>query len=179
MSTTTTNPIVTKTHENLIGPKSAAGFSTCGTYRYWLRRTWDESREPVVFLMLNPSTADESKNDPTVARCCNFAQAWGAGGLVVLNLFALRSTDPKGLYACPDPVGPSNDFAILTATEGRRVVAAWGCHGAYKNRDLAVMNLLAHRPVECLKVTKDGHPSHPLYLRGDSVPMSYTPRASR
>lgn len=174
MSTTAT--IVTKTSPDLIGTRSAAGFSECGAYRYWLKRTWDDSLPVVVFLMLNPSTADHEKNDPTVARCCAFAAAWGAGGLVVLNLFALRSTDPRALYAHPDPVGPANDAVIWQATAGRQVVAAWGCHGAYRDRDLAVMNQLAHRPVECLKLTKDGHPGHPLYLRADSVPMPYTPR---
>lgn len=137
-------------------------------YRYRLWRRWGE--EPsVCFLMLNPSTADEYELDPTLRRCAGFAKRWGAGGIEILNLFALRSTDPDGIYTMDDPVGPDNDRTIRAlASVTPEIVVAWGVHGSWMNRAEAVLEIL--RQTECvplcLGVTKDGHPRHPLYLRG-------------
>ena len=153
--------------------KSSAGFSDCRRYRYWLSRWWDERREPLVVIGLNPSTADETADDPTIRRCIGYAKAWGHGGLVMLNLFAFRATDPRDMRAATDPVGPANDVTLTTQTEGRRVLCAWGAHGGHLNRARRVAHLLAGRDLVCLGRTKDGYPKHPLYLRADLVPEPY------
>lgn len=152
-----------------------ASFSPCGLYRYRLWRTWDSRNPPLVFCMLNPSTADAEQDDPTVARCSERARRLGHGGLEVVNLFALRSTDPKALYGHADPVGPENDSAILGAAERGKIVCAWGNHGRLRGRDKAVLKLLraAGALAFALKISKDGHPSHPLYLSYDLRPEPY------
>lgn len=109
---------------------SGAAFSGNREYRYRLWRTWDSATLPALFILLNPSTADETKNDPTVERCERRARTMGFGGLVVANLFALRSTDPKALYSHPDPVGEINDLAILSAAVNAGIIiCGWGRHG--------------------------------------------------
>lgn len=125
--------------------------------------------------MLNPSTADETHLDPTVTRCCGYARRWGYGAIEVVNIFAYRSTDPKGLLAVADPVGEENDQHILAAVEDAAlVVAAWGVHGALQDRGRIVQDLIADRcALTSLGVTKDGHPRHPLYLRADAVPVPF------
>lgn len=152
---------------------TGATFSPCGAYRYRLWRYW--SGEPaVLFLMLNPSTADETVNDPTVERCQRRAKAMGAGGLQVANIFALRSTDPGALYAADDPVGPDNDAAILAAArECAQVICAWGVHGEYRGRGNAVLAMLRTAGItpHCLGTTKDGHPRHPLYVSYGVTPV--------
>jgi hypothetical protein len=152
---------------------STATFSPCNRYRYTLTRTWDANVPPVVFCMLNPSTATADRNDPTITRCIDFAQCWGHGGLVVVNIFAYRSTDPDILRSLPDPIGPDNDEAILRETFDRRTIAAWGCDGKLDGRGAAVLRLLGGRRVECLKATKEGHPQHPLYMPAATVPVPY------
>lgn len=151
-------------------------FSPCRRWRYALRRVWDRTRAPLVVIGLNPSTADETHNDPTVRRCIDYALGWNTGGLVMLNAFAFRSTDPRGLRTVDDPVGPDNDATLDAETRGRLVVCAWGVHAAPFGRDRAVLALLAGRELHALGVTKDGHPRHPLYLRRDAVPTPYPPR---
>lgn len=137
-------------------------------YRYVLWRTWHQGRRTLVFIMLNPSTADEETNDPTVERCQRRAAALDYGGLVVLNIFALRATDPGILYRAKDPVGPQNDEWILGAARSDRdIVCAWGAHGALGGRGTAVRKLLAAaspRSIYHLGMTKEGHPRHPLYV---------------
>lgn len=160
----------------LIAPtKPPAAFDPTRTYRYSLYREWGDPSHKAVFVMLNPSTADEVRLDPTVTRCCGYARRWGYGCIEVVNIFALRSTDPKGLLAVEDPVGPENDRHILAAVaDAALVVAAWGVHGALQGRDRIVRGLLADRCVlYCLGTTKDGHPKHPLYLRRDVVPVLF------
>jgi hypothetical protein len=123
--------------------------------------------------MLNPSTADEIDNDPTVARCERRAMDLGYGGLEVVNLFALRSTDPEPLYTHPDPVGPENDKAILDAVTGAGlVVCAWGKHGKLLQRAAHVLRLLRNAgvTVHCLKLNQDRTPTHPLYVGYDIQP---------
>ena len=116
-----------------------------------------------MFVGLNPSTADETKDDNTVRRCIGFAKDWGFGSLVLVNLFAYRSTDPNALLLVADPVGAENDTYILAASRAvERVVVAWGTKGTLLGRDKRVASLLPHS--HCLGVTKSGHPKHPLYL---------------
>lgn len=155
---------------------ATAVFSPCRAYRYQLSRVWDAAAPRVNFLMLNPSTADAFVLDPTVRRCVGFAQAWGAGSLTVTNCFALRSTDPAGLRAVADPVGPDNDASIVSAaTAADTVIAAWGVHATYLDRERHVRELLrtADVTLHTLRLTKHGHPGHPLYLPGTSEPVAW------
>ncbi len=141
---------------------SWAMFSPCRTHRFVLGRKWSD-KPLVMFIGLNPSTADETKNDPTVRRCIGYAKDWGYGGLLMTNIFAYRSTDPKHLLECQDPIGPGNDEALLQCyTEADVAIAAWGTHGTLMDRHLAIRKLLPK--LHYLKLTKDGHPGHPLYL---------------
>ena len=153
--------------------KRTAEISQCGRYRYRLERWWDENRPAVMFVMLNPSTADAFQDDRTISRCIAFARQWGYGGLLVGNLFALRSTDPKALRRCDDPVGPLNDGALLDMAENAAlVIAAWGTKGTFLRRNEAVLQLLPML-VYALKLTQDGHPRHPLYLPSGLKPFPY------
>lgn len=155
-----------------------ATFSPCGTYRYALTR--GPLNRPAVFVMLNPSTADAFSADPTIRRCLGFARSWGYDGLIVVNAFALRSTDPSALRIHPDPVGPDNDavLASLVGSTTGPVVVAWGVHAELHGRAGRMLQLIAEAGMEplCLGTTQGGHPRHPLYIRGDTVPVPYTPR---
>lgn len=150
-----------------------ATFSPCRTWRYELWRRW--GREPeryCAFIGLNPSTADETNDDPTIRRCIGFAKRWGFSGLYMLNLFAFRSTDPTGLKTANDPVGPENNLHLMRICDSAElVIAAWGVHGTYLDRHKKVLSLLG--PLHCLGTTKDGHPKHPLYLAGDTEPVLF------
>ena len=150
--------------------RSLAVYDPDREYRYLLTREWDPARPVWAVCMLNPSTADERVLDPTVTRVVRRAQADGAGAVWVLNLFALRSTDPRALYRHADPIGARNDAAIAwAARHADRFVVAWGTHGDLAGRDLHVLELLGSQPIERLgEPTKGGHPRHPLYLAGDT-----------
>jgi len=152
---------------------SGAEFSLCGRYRYLLWRTWS-TRPRVLWVMLNPSTADEQKNDPTVRRCIGFTQSWGYGGIVVANLYAFRATDPRDLPKDQDEaVGPRNVEALTEAAGlAEMVVAAWGQNAEPRHalRVSRLLTLAAGGRVFCLGRTKDGlFPRHPLYVRGDAM----------
>ena len=154
------------------GAQKSALISQCRRYRYNLTRTWDPSNRPICWIMLNPSTADAETDDRTISKICRFSRSWGAGGIVVVNLFALRSTDPDRLYETADRVGPLNDIEIMRAISGAsRIIAAWGCDGALGNRDRDVLAMLRGRMVECLVRTKGGHPGHPLYIQETTQPF--------
>lgn len=138
-----------------------------GRYRYLLWRRWAEA-DSLLFIMLNPSTADAAQDDPTIRRCIGFARRWGFGGVEVVNLFAWRATLPRELAKARDPVGPHNDRAIsLAVARSRAVIAAWGVHGALGDRDAQVAPLLAATRLRCLGLTRDGAPRHPLYVAGN------------
>jgi hypothetical protein len=141
-----------------------AVFSECRNYRYTLWRVWDEEIRPLNVIGLNPSTADENVDDPTIRRCIGFARDWGFGGLVMTNLFALRSTDPKILSRVDDPVGARNDHHLMLAATAGAPLAAWGAHPMAHERAVSVMESLSHLDVECLGLTKNGAPRHPLYV---------------
>lgn len=159
-------------HPNLLtrtpSPDAGAIFSECLRYRYHLWRQWREltaSAGFVLFAMLNPSTADEFKLDPTLTRCKGFTQRFGFSRFEVVNLFALRSTDPKALLSHPDPVGPSNDLVIKTCMEKATViVVGWGAFPLASWRAKQVFELAQGKPLHCLGTTQAGHPRHPLYL---------------
>jgi len=155
---------------------SEAVYSPCERYRYLLTRVWDPAGRRALFVMLNPSTATEVRNDPTVERCERRARALGYGAFRVVNIFALRSTDPAALYAEPDPVGPENDGALRdSAGWADTVVCAWGTHGACQGRGAVVERLLraTGRSLWHLGLTQAGHPRHPLYVSYGQAPQPW------
>ena len=141
----------------------AALLSYDRVYRYSLLRRWDISKDNAVFIGLNPSTANETEDDPTIRRCVRFAADWGYGGLCMINLFAFRATDPADMQTAAEPVGPLNDEHIKALT-GRSgiVIAAWGMGGGFQNRGSIVRRMLPG--LHILRLTKGGYPAHPLYL---------------
>jgi hypothetical protein len=143
-----------------------ATLSPEGWYRYNLWRWWGKGTGLVCWVMLNPSTADSFVDDPTIRRCIGFSRAWGYGGLVVVNLFALRSTDPKALLKHADPIGLRNHEAIIDAIKGADlVVAAWGSFKVKRSRpSIDSYCYMLEKPLRCLGTTKDGSPRHPLYV---------------
>lgn len=156
--------------------ESGATFSPCRRWRYLLWRRWDASRPVANFLMLNPSTADEVKLDPTCSRARDYAERWGYGALIVTNVFGWRATDPDNMKAAADPVGPGNDAAIARAArESAIVVCAWGNHGAHRERAKTVVGILLRNNVKlhALRVNANGEPAHPLYLPGKLKPVSW------
>jgi hypothetical protein len=149
---------------------SGAVFTACRRWRYLLWRRWDPALPVANFLMLNPSTADELKLDPSCTRARLYAERWGYGALIVTNIFGWRATDPAQMKAVRDPVGRGNNRAILRAAlESQLVVCAWGNHGAHLGRSQHVLALLrdAAVPLHALRVNGAGEPAHPLYLPGN------------
>lgn len=137
-------------------------------YRYRLWRTYDVEKPTLAWLMLNPSTADETTNDPTIRRCLGYMEDWGFGTIVVGNLFALRATDPSELRQHPNPVGPENDDHLRDiCDEADKVIAAWGANGDYQDRGSEVAEML-DVDLYALGTTQDGQPVHPLYQPSDA-----------
>lgn len=133
-------------------------------YRYTLWRRWSEGHRYVNFICLNPSTADEHKNDRTIVKCMKFARSWGYDAMCVTNLFAYRATNPKVMMAFPDPIGYGNNRHILNIAKGASlIVAAWSQYGNFLHRSTAVRNLLEGHKLHYLRIT-NGEPWHPLYL---------------
>ncbi len=159
--------------------ETGAEFSLDRVYRYRLWRRWADG--PCLMVVgLNPSTADETSDDPTVRRCIGYARRWGFAGLRMLNLFALRSTDPRRLYQAADPLGPRNLTTIqhearATLAADGAVLAAWGNHGRLDDHARQLRDLLARSgiPAACLGLTRIGEPRHPLYLRADATPLPF------
>lgn len=153
-----------------------AVISDCGKYRYLLRRTWDYDRIRVLFVMLNPSTADAKVDDPTIHSCVRLCRAWGYGSFEVINLFGLRATDPSELSKAHDVVGPDNDRIAAVAVERCDVpICAWGAHKMAESRASEIKNLITSRrpTVFCLGTTKGGAPKHPLYIKTGTPLMVY------
>jgi hypothetical protein len=148
----------------------SALISPCGLYRYRLERRWGP--EPSLpFCLLNPSTADAERDDPTIRRCVGFARREGAGGIVVVNKYAFRASTPSALWAAPDPFGPDNDRVLAevsraAAATGMPIVCGWGTLGNNSNRHIHILQQSGARLV-CLGWTKGGAPRHPLYVRND------------
>ena len=141
-----------------------ATFSNCRKYRYSLSRIWDKKKKLVLFIGLNPSTANEEVDDPTIRRCVNYVQNWGYGGLIMVNLFAYRVMLPSGLKKVKYPIGEDNDKYIMTLSKKADItIAAWGNNGNLYGRDKQVFDLIPN--LMCLKLNKSGQPAHPLYLK--------------
>jgi hypothetical protein len=161
---------------SLVKNESGAEFSHCRRWRYLLWRRWDEAKPAANFLMLNPSTADEVKLDPSCTRARVYAERWGFGALIVTNIFGWRATDPEAMKSVRDPVGRGNDAAILRAArEAAVVVCAWGNHGAHRERGEQVVKALRLSKIQLhyLKMNGAGHPAHPLYLPGTLEPVRW------
>ena len=157
-----------------------ATISPCGQYRYTLTRPAKQLNPTgvsAVFCMLNPSTADATEDDPTIRRCRGFSERWDCNGIVVVNLYALRSTDPKGLWRHPDPIGPENRFWLdRIAREFGDVVCAWGANARPEHVEEAVaLFRIARARLWCLGTTRSGAPRHPLYVRGDQPLVRWSP----
>jgi hypothetical protein len=158
--------------------EQSAVISTCGRYRYLLTRRVGPGPRTATFIMLNPSTADATNDDPTTRRCIGFARHWGCGKFIVLNLFAVRATAPSDMKSAKDPVGPENkqwfDQTLRGSSNGP-AICAWGVHGAHMDQDLTVLEWLASScKLKALGITRDGHPRHPLYVpyAADLVPFT-------
>ncbi|MGL4235155.1 DUF1643 domain-containing protein [Tabrizicola sp.] len=151
---------------------SEAVYSDCEKYRYLLTRVWGAGQK-ALFVMLNPSTATEVQNDPTVERCERRARALGFGAFRVTNIFAFRATDPRVMRAVDDPVGPANDAAILeSAPWADKIICAWGNHGLHLDRGAKVEALLRNTGAALfhLGITGQSQPRHPLYVSYDQQP---------
>ena len=155
-----------------------AKLDPAGRYRYQLWRTWEPKGPVVGFVGLNPSTADATTDDPTLRRLMGFARGWGYGGLVLVNLYALRATDPTELWRADDPVGPQTDEMLRRAFERvEEIVLCWGKPGSKGDRAAQVLGWLNDLdvPLRCLGCNMDGSPKHPLYLRKDTQRIPYPP----
>lgn len=150
-------------------------FSKDGKYRYLLSRIWDNSLPKITFIMLNPSTADGTKDDPTISKCIYYARTWGYGGLYVGNLFAFKATYPEDLLKTEEPVGQDCDHYLFWMKDrSELVLAAWGNHGPFKNRASAVCHMIGK--LYCLDITNSGQPKHLLYLSNRLRPIPYATR---
>jgi hypothetical protein len=160
----------------MLASASGATFSPCRRWRTLLWRRWDESKTAANFLMLNPSTADETVLDPTCSRARDYAARWGYGALLVTNVFSWRATEPGEMKAVKDPVGKGNDAAILRAAKASElVVCAWGNHGVHLERSAQVKGLLrkAGIALHVLRLNANGEPAHPLYLPASLRPVPW------
>lgn len=156
----------------LANEAAGAVFSDDRRYRYLLWRQWSGVERLVLFVALNPSTADERDDDPTIRRCRGYARAWGASGFMVANLFAFRATRPVDLLSALEPVGKDNDSWLqLASLVSATTVACWGNHGRHLDRSACVLRLL--KPVTVLKVNRTGEPCHPLYLPQGLKPIAF------
>lgn len=170
--------VIYQIEQDLSGGSASAVFDTSETYRYLLTRVWTPGLPIACWVMLNPSTADAARTDNTLRRVVAFSAAAGCGGCSIVNLFALRSTDPRNLAAHPDPVGPLNDVFLRRAvhtTNGGPVIAGWGAAGTLHGRADAVLGRLRADGIDvhCYGRTSPAsgrQPRHPLYLSGDAAP---------
>jgi hypothetical protein len=145
----------------------SATFDSTGCYRYYLGRHWSQAGSSLTIIMLNPSQADASRDDPTLRRCIGLAQGWGFGAIAVVNLFAYRSPHPRVLRQVADPIGPGNNAALAEATQqADQILLAWGNWGGWLARDRAVLELLIphQAKLRCLGRNRTGQPRHPLYI---------------
>jgi len=178
------------TDEELDKVKTDAYISDCTKYRYWLTRVWDKDLPRVMYVLLNPSTADHTINDPTVRKCMGFAKGWGYGSIEIVNLYAYRATKPANLhqmikgfngskgsdnkkYCCP--IGPENDKHIKEASErADLIVVGWGNNASrYRSRREDVLELLKGKEIKCISITAEIQPCHPLMLAFETERIDY------
>ena len=163
---------------NLVMIKSTAKISGCGLYRYSLTRIWDKDKPKVMFIMLNPSTADGERDDPTIRRCIGYARDWGYGGFYVCNLFGYRATEPTDLLNVKDPIGELNlDYIKAKSKKVDKVVCAWGNKPILKRllqdtSALEMLKFIKHK-LYFLELSKEGVPKHPLYLKSELKPIKW------
>lgn len=153
-----------------------AVISDCGKYRYLLRRTWDGKKPRALIVMLNPSTADARKDDPTIRSCVRLTSALGYGSMEVVNLYGLRATDPAELQKADDPQGPNNERVVIAAINRCDVViCAWGAHAmAERHHTFLLGHIRSRRPAAyCFGKTKHGAPKHPLYVKSGTALETY------
>ncbi|MEM7769975.1 MAG: DUF1643 domain-containing protein [Cyanobacteria bacterium P01_E01_bin.6] len=149
-------------------------FSPCKNYRYSLWRIWDTNQPIVLFIGLNPSTADANYNDPTIRRCISFAKHWDYGGIYVANLFAWRTPHPSVLKKTPNPIGNKTNYWLAKLNNDTHLtIACWGNHGNFRHRDKDILTMLPD--LHCLRITKKGNPAHPLYLAKTLLPIPFNP----
>lgn len=152
--------------------EKGAVISEDNLYRYALWRIWDKPSGLVTFIALNPSTADDDKDDQTIKRMHSYTEAWGYGGFNVVNLFAYRSTDPNELTAIDEPIGSDNDAWIKKLTSDSNLnVVCWGNTGDLDKRDKQVLKLI--KDPHCIDINKTGQPAHPLMLKESLIPKPY------
>lgn len=159
---------------------AGAEFDRTRRYRRRLWRRWSEGAGIAAFIMLNPSTADAGRDDPTVRRCAGFARDWGFAGFDVVNLYDFRATDPRDLFAAARPCSAANDHAIAAAARAAALtVAAWGAR-AEPARARAACKIVGREGarLHALALTKVGQPRHPLYLRRSCRPVLFRPGAA-
>lgn len=170
--------MITRSHQKG-DAASVANYSDCDRYRYALTRVWDEAALRLTYVMLNPSTATEVQNDPTIERCERRARALGYGGIRITNIFAWRDTDPKALKRAAAPIGPDNDRIVAEASSwGDLTLCGWGAHGTHMDRGAEIAELLrstGHR-LATLGLSKAGHPRHPLYISYQTQPEPWDGR---
>jgi hypothetical protein len=148
----------------------SAQFDDTGRYRYGLCRQWQSARPSLTIIMLNPSLADATTDDPTIRRCVGLAHGWHFGAITVVNLFAYCTAYPCQLKQVQDPVGPDNDTVLRKAAlEGEKILLAWGNWGSLQGRDQTVLGWLSpfHDKLCCLGRNRTRQPRHPLYVRRD------------
>lgn len=157
--------------------EQTATFSRCKQYRYQLERSWGvrtSRKSTVVFIGLNPSTADATTDDPTIRKCIAYARAWQFNKLIMINLFAWRATDPTELLQSEDPIGKQNDIHMSRAVaSGSLILACWGEYGSLLNRADEVRARIP-RHLYCLRTNASGQPTHPLYLPAALTPVKLT-----
>jgi len=155
----------------LFANPNGASFSSCRKYRYALWRVWDERKPLVMFIGLNPSTANEDEPDPTITRVIGFAKRWGYGGFYMMNLFAIVSSNPEVLKMDPDPLGENDGWLEKIAPKCEQIVFAWGNFKEARDRSKDVIRLFPN--AICLKKNKNGTPIHPLYVKADIEPIKF------
>jgi hypothetical protein len=153
--------------------EKGADISADRLYRYSLWRIWQPAKPLVMFIGLNPSTADATTDDHTIRRCLRFSADWGCGGLVMTNLFAFRATDPKAMLTAAEPIGSENDTVLVHwVQKALFIVAVWGTKGGHQGRNKVIEERFPN--LRCLGVTKDGFPRHPARLRSDTQLITYS-----
>ena len=147
-------------------------FSKCKKHRLSLWRIWNSEKPYVLFVGLNPSVADKKNNDPTITRFVNFAKFWGYGGILVGNIFSLKTTDPKKLILNQNPLHKFNDCWLkYMASKSNKIIGAWGNYGTYLKRYKYIKFILPN--INCIGITNLGQPKHPLYQKKNLLPKEF------